>query len=585
MITAGIDMGSKTIKVVIVKDGKIIGKAIELAGFESVEAAEKAFAEALEDAGITKDDIENIIATGAGRKNAPYTDRDITEVGASTRGATNLYPAARTVIDVGAEEGRAIRITPDGKVMDFAINEKCAAGAGAFTESMSRALEVPIEELGALSLKSTIAIPMNAQCAVFAESEVVTLVHSKTSKEDIARAVHDAIASRIVSLARKVGFAPEVILIGGVAFNTGFVDSLERALETKVIIPDDPEFIGAYGAALIAAEGDPMEISWESPAAETTSEKKTTQPVTQPDSTPAVPPDKDEKAEYWRWKEYNWHDENIDWRDADLVTAGVDVGSVSSQTVIVVDGKLYAFSNMRTGSSSPESATNAMNWALEGTGLTLDDIGFVVGTGYGRVNVPFSKKAITEIACHARGANFMYGPAVRTVLDMGGQDCKVIRCDERGKVTAFAMNDKCAAGTGRGMEVFADLLAIPIEDVGEMSLDVEEEPPPVSSTCVVFAKSEATGLLREGWPKSKVLAAYCSAMAHRVVTLLEQVGVEKEFAITGGIAKNIGVVQRICKEVDLESLTTEYDTQIAGALGGALFAQNLLKKKLAKAGK
>jgi len=284
-------------------------------------------------------------------------------------------------------------------------------------------------------------------------------------------------------------------------------------------------------------------------------------------------------VEYWRWKEYNWREEGKDWRKGELITAGVDVGSVSSQAVIVVDGELYAYSNMRTGSDSPESARNAMSWAMENTGLTLENFGFVVGTGYGRVNVPFSNKAITEIACHARGANFMYGPSVRTVLDMGGQDCKVIRCDEKGKVTAFAMNDKCAAGTGRGMEVFADLLQIPIEDVGDLSFQVDEEPPPVSSTCVVFAKSEATGLLREGWPKNKVLAAYCSAMAHRIVTLLEQLGIEEDFAITGGIAKNIGVVRRLEKEIGIKAMPARLDTQIAGALGAALFAQNLLKKK------
>jgi benzoyl-CoA reductase subunit D len=119
---------------------------------------------------------------------------------------------------------------------------------------MSRALEVDIEALGPMSLNSTQAIPMNAQCAVFAESEVVSLLHAKTPKEDIARAVHDAIASRIVSLARKVGFEPEVVLIGGLAYNSGFVDSLERGLEREVIVPDDPEYIGAYGAALAAAE-------------------------------------------------------------------------------------------------------------------------------------------------------------------------------------------------------------------------------------------------------------------------------------------------------------------------------------------
>jgi bzd-type benzoyl-CoA reductase Q subunit len=285
-----------------------------------------------------------------------------------------------------------------------------------------------------------------------------------------------------------------------------------------------------------------------------------------------------EVKEFWRWKEYNWHDDSIDWRGSDSITAGVDVGSVSSQAVIMVEGKLYAFANTRTGSDSPQSARKAMDWALEGTGMTLENIHYIVGTGYGRVNVPFAHKAITEIACHARGGNYMYGNSVRTILDMGGQDCKAIHCDERGKVTNFLMNDKCAAGTGRGMEVFADLLAVPIEEIGELSFQVDEEPPPVSSTCVVFAKSEASGLLRKGWPKNKVIAAYCNAMAHRVVTLLERIGVEKDFAITGGIGKNIGVVKRIEKELGIEALKTDYDTQIAGALGGALFARALLEK-------
>ncbi len=282
--------------------------------------------------------------------------------------------------------------------------------------------------------------------------------------------------------------------------------------------------------------------------------------------------------EFWRWKEYNWHSPDIDWRKGQVITAGVDIGSVSTQAVIAVDGELFAYSNMRTGSNSPESARQAMDWALEGTGLKLEDIQYVVGTGYGRVNVPFAHRTITEIACHARGAVFMYGPTVRTILDMGGQDCKAIRCDEKGKVVSFLMNDKCAAGTGRGMEVFADLLSVPIEEVGPLSLEVEKEPDPVSSTCVVFAKSEAIGLLRAGWPKSEVLAAYCSAMAHRVVTLLQRVGVEKDFAITGGIAKNVGIVRRLERELGVQALTPRYDTQIAGALGAALFARGLLEK-------
>lgn len=294
--------------------------------------------------------------------------------------------------------------------------------------------------------------------------------------------------------------------------------------------------------------------------------------------------------EFWRWPETRWTNPDINAKQGQLITAGVDVGSVSTQVVVMVDGELYAFSSMRTGSDSPLSATNAMNWALDGTGLTVDNIDYCIGTGYGRVNVPMAQQTITEIACHARGANFVYGPAVRTVLDMGGQDCKAIRCDERGKVLKFMMNDKCAAGTGRGMEVFADLIRVPVWDIGQRSFQVEKEPPMISSTCVVFAKSEVVGLLEEGRPDNDIIAAYCSAMAHRVCELLKRLGIEKEFAITGGIAKNEGVAKRIEKELGVETMpkvwyNPEYrrrnypfDTQIIGAIGAALFAQALLER-------
>jgi bzd-type benzoyl-CoA reductase Q subunit len=298
----------------------------------------------------------------------------------------------------------------------------------------------------------------------------------------------------------------------------------------------------------------------------------------------------EEIKEFWRWPESRWTNPEIDPKKGTIITCGIDVGSVSSQGVIMVDGELYCYGNMRTGSNSPDSAINAFNMAIEGTGLTLKDVQFTVGTGYGRVNVPFGNRAITEIACHGRGANWMYGPKIRTVLDMGGQDCKVIKIDDKGKVTAFLMNDKCAAGTGRGMEVFADLLGIPIQDVGEMSFQVAEEPPPVNSTCVVFAKSEAASLLRSGWPKDKVLAAYCSAMAHKVLYLLEKINVEREFGITGGIAKNQGVVKRLCMELGIKAAEPKwfnkvyaeknipFDTQIAGAVGAALFGQAFAEK-------
>jgi bzd-type benzoyl-CoA reductase Q subunit len=286
----------------------------------------------------------------------------------------------------------------------------------------------------------------------------------------------------------------------------------------------------------------------------------------------------DNKPEYWRWTESNWKNPDINIAEAKIVTAGIDVGSVSSQAVVVADGEIYAYSNMRTGSDSPESAQNALNYALEGTNLEESRLDYCIGTGYGRVNVPFADRSITEIACHARGANFIYGNEVRTVLDVGGQDCKAIRCDEKGKVINFLMNDKCAAGTGRGMEVFADLLSVPITEVGNRSFEVEKEPDPVSSTCVVYAKTEATGLLRQGWEVNEVLAAYCAAMAERIYSLIERIGIEKEFAITGGMAKNRGVIDRLMKIIELEPMKTTWDTQIAGALGAGLFGYTLVQK-------
>jgi bzd-type benzoyl-CoA reductase Q subunit len=286
--------------------------------------------------------------------------------------------------------------------------------------------------------------------------------------------------------------------------------------------------------------------------------------------------------DFWRWSEKAWQAPGLDWRRASAVTAGVDVGSVSSQAVLLADGKLLSFFSTRTGSSSPDSALRAFKGASEPLGLSLDDVSYAVGTGYGRVNVPFADRTITEIACHARGANFMGGPSVRTILDMGGQDCKVIRCDERGKVLNFIMNDKCAAGTGRGMEVIADVLSVPIEDIGRRSFEIAEEPPPVSNVCTVFAKSEATSLLRAGWSVERVLAAYCAAMAQRVAGLIKRMEVEREFFITGGIAKNAGVTRRIERFIGIEAIKlpadSVFDPQIAGALGAALFAHSLHRK-------
>jgi len=257
MITAGIDAGSKKTKIIILKDDVVLSMASVLSGFDQEQSAEQALKSALDSAKISREEIKHITVTGAGMEAISFANDNVTTITANGRGTNFIFPSVRTVIDIGAEEGLVIRIDEQGKVKDFGINEKCAAGAGAFIEAMSRALEVDINTMGELSLKSTKQIPMNAQCTIFAESEVVSLIHQKTSKEDIIHAVHDAIADRNTSMLRQIGIEKEVALIGGVARNIGFVDSMNRNLGFELLVPKEPispEYVTALGAALVARD-------------------------------------------------------------------------------------------------------------------------------------------------------------------------------------------------------------------------------------------------------------------------------------------------------------------------------------------
>ena len=254
-ITAGIDMGSKNVKALVLKDGKILAKGLTPSGFDQKAAAEKVFNDVLRKSGLSRGDIDHVVATGAGKDLAPYANSEISMMGADALGGNFLYPSARTMIDVGAETSRAVRCNENGRMIDFAINEKCAAGSGTFIEAMARALEVKLEEIGPLSLEAKKTISMNAQCTIFAESEVVSLIHEKASKADIARAIHDSIANRIASLARRLGVKRDVALAGGVAKNVGFVSSLQKTLEVELLVPEEPEFVGALGAALSQLKG------------------------------------------------------------------------------------------------------------------------------------------------------------------------------------------------------------------------------------------------------------------------------------------------------------------------------------------
>ena len=261
-----------------------------------------------------------------------------------------------------------------------------------------------------------------------------------------------------------------------------------------------------------------------------------------------------------------------------IITAGIDIGSTTAQAVLFGDNKILAYSNIRAGANRLETAEKVLDLALMDTNFFRTDIKYIIGTGYGRYLIPYANKNLTEITCHARGANYFF-PRVHTVLDMGGQDCKVINCGENGKVRSFVMNDKCAAGTGRSMEVISRLLGIPLEEIGPLSLDIQGEPLRFGSNCVIFAKSEALKMVRSGISRNEVLAAYCNALVQRVKSLIQRVGLEEELVISGGIAKNSGVVKRLEKDLAIKARIC-FEPQIVGAAGAAIIAQKFYRDSL-----
>jgi len=253
MAVAGVDVGTQTVRVVILKDGDLVSRAKVFSGFDPSKSAEEAMSMALKDAKMTLADLKHVTSTGSGMELAPTRNSTISMMGADAKAGVHLFPKARTIIDVGAEEARAVKCDNRGIMADFVLNERCAAGAGAFIEAMARALELKLEDMGSLSLQAERASTINASCVIFGESDVVTLIHRQESKPEIARAVFDAMADRISSMVHRLGINPDVVLVGGVAKDVGFVSSLKRKLGVNLFIPEYPEFAGALGAALVAA--------------------------------------------------------------------------------------------------------------------------------------------------------------------------------------------------------------------------------------------------------------------------------------------------------------------------------------------
>ena len=254
MITAGIDCGSQNTRAVILEDGKILAKALLPTAFDADLAAKQVLEQALEAAGKKREELDRIVITGVGREIIEWGDSEVNEVGAAVRGARFALPKTETVIDMDADSCRVIRLNEDGSVMKYEVNDKCASGAGTFIEAMARALQISTEEMGEYSLRHTKELATNAQCVVFAESEVISLIHAKESREDIAYGVHMGIANRVASMIRRVGLTDNFTMVGGPGYNKGLVACMSKVFGKDIIVPENNQYLNAVGAAMFAAE-------------------------------------------------------------------------------------------------------------------------------------------------------------------------------------------------------------------------------------------------------------------------------------------------------------------------------------------
>ena len=251
----GVDIGSLTAKSVVVDADSRIASYIVIQGKIVDEAAAVASLEqALGKAHLSRQDVDFLVTTGYGRSMVSFGDKTITEISCHARGARYLSEGVRTVIDIGGQDSKVIVLDGGGSVVNFAMNDKCAAGTGRFLEVMAGALDVPLEEMGGLSLKSTNPAQISSICTVFAESEVISMKARGRSKLDIISGIHEAIGRRMHSMINQAGMKPPVVMSGGVAKNVGVVRVLERLLETKIIVPPEPQIVGALGAALFALD-------------------------------------------------------------------------------------------------------------------------------------------------------------------------------------------------------------------------------------------------------------------------------------------------------------------------------------------
>lgn len=252
MITVGIDVGSITTKAVLMKDGTLVSAKVIHTGYQAKNAGETVLEDIISEVRIKKSSIERIVATGYGRNSVSFADRAVTEITCHASGGRYLNPKIRSVIDIGGQDSKAIVMDKKGKVKDFAMNDKCAAGTGRFLEVMARALEVNLDDFGKISLDAKNPSIISSICTVFAESEIISLISKGEKRENIIAGIHNSISARVVAMAGRIGLTAPIMMTGGVAKNIGVVKALEKKTGHSIFVSKEAQIAGAIGAAIIA---------------------------------------------------------------------------------------------------------------------------------------------------------------------------------------------------------------------------------------------------------------------------------------------------------------------------------------------
>jgi (R)-2-hydroxyacyl-CoA dehydratese activating ATPase len=558
---AGIDVGSTLIKIAV-HDGTSTATAVAPTQAAFVPAAAALLASLLRREGRRPEDLGYVLATGYGRRQLPFADSQVTEITCHARGVKALFPGVRTIVDIGGQDAKGIKLSPAGKVVQFVMNDKCAAGTGRFLDVVAATLGLTIDELGETALGAPDRVPVSSVCTIFAQQEVAQRLAEGLPREHVVAGLHDALASRVHRMVQRVRPEAEIVLTGGCAKNPGVVRFLEERLRVPVSRPDEPLVTGAMGAAFFAwdalqagkprrAVGDGFTAYAATMASREDARAAADHRVT---ATPRL-----RSLE----GKYTLRGPSV---SGSGPIAGVDVGSLYTKAV-VIDGDHARFTILASQGEYAEAAEEALASTVRRAGIDRRDLVVVGATGLGGPKVP-GAIALNDISCLAKGITCVL-PGAGLAIDIGGQSTRAVQLTDAGAVASFQVSGVCAAGSARLLEVIAHLVGVPVDELGALSLR-SERPSGFLPTCAVFAETEAITLLAQGVRPEDLLAGLHQSLAAKIAALAGGSKPDGTVAVAGGGARDSGLVHRL--RGVLGTVLVPDEPMTVSALGAALLA-------------